>query len=299
MKRARLSPTPWWCDRLPPSAEHGSLAGVPQRDVRRLDLVGRRGGGEREVQAGAVGVAVRQVAAGRRGRAAPPAAPPRTSSKSAGEPGPRRGDLHRVDDEALAGQRLQRAGVVAVVHQPSTSSIGAGRAPAAWQHLVDDGHRGVDDRRVALVEHEQHALRAVAAVARGPTRRRRTGAARPAWRRARRTARQASRPSANDVERGTRRGCSAGGTGWARSQTRVMMPSVPSEPRNSWVRSGPTAAAGAPPVRTTRAVGQHHLQPDDHVLDLAVAGASTGRRRGRRPSRRRWRCRSSAGSGRR
>ena len=64
MNRDRLMPTPWWCERLPPPASTARVAGVPQRDVRRLHAVGRRGGGEREVQARAVGVAVRQVAAG-------------------------------------------------------------------------------------------------------------------------------------------------------------------------------------------------------------------------------------------
>ena len=44
--------------------QHGPLSGVPQRDVGRLDLVRRGRGGEREVQARAVGVAVRQVAGG-------------------------------------------------------------------------------------------------------------------------------------------------------------------------------------------------------------------------------------------
>ena len=64
MNRARLRPTPWWCDRFPPAVQHRSLAGIPHRDVRRLDLVGRWSRGEREVQARPVEVAVREVAAG-------------------------------------------------------------------------------------------------------------------------------------------------------------------------------------------------------------------------------------------
>ena len=109
--------------------EHGPLAGVPQGDVRRLDLVGRRRGGEREVEAGAVGVAVREVAAGDAGvrdgeqRRA-------DGVEQLGEPRPRRGDLHRVDDEPLARQRLQRRGVVAVV-EPAVDELVAGAGSAA------------------------------------------------------------------------------------------------------------------------------------------------------------------------
>src|SRR3954447_23958350 len=43
-------------------AEHRPLAGVPHRDVRRIDVVLRRRGSEREVQARAIEVAVAQVA---------------------------------------------------------------------------------------------------------------------------------------------------------------------------------------------------------------------------------------------
>ena len=52
------------------AGEHGALPGIPHRDVGRLDLVRRRCGREREVQAGAVDVAVREVAAGHHGRVA-------------------------------------------------------------------------------------------------------------------------------------------------------------------------------------------------------------------------------------
>ena len=78
-------------------------------------------------------------------------------------------------------------------------------------------------------------------------------------------------PAAKESNQNTMR-LSVGETAWVRSHTRVTTPSVPSDPMNSWFRSGPTAAAGAPPVRTTRAVGEHDLQPDRDVLDLAVAG---------------------------
>ena len=69
----------------------------------------------------------------------------------------------------------------------------------------------------------------------------------PAWR----ILRHASMPSANDSQVYAARR-SWDGRRWVRSHAVVTMPSVPSEPMNSCDRSGPTAAAGAPPVRTTR-----------------------------------------------
>ncbi len=52
----------------------------------------------------------------------------------------------------------------------------------------------------------------------------------------------------------------------------VMTPRVPSLPTNSWVRSGPVAARGASAGVHHLAVGQDDLEPDHHVLDLAVPG---------------------------
>ena len=63
------------------------------------------------------------------------------------------------------------------------------------------------------------------------------------------------------------------------------------------VRSGPTAARGAPPVWIDAAVGEHDVEADDHVLDLAVAGRVAGRRRGTRATRRPSTGRSTAASG--
>ena len=53
--------------------------------------------------------------------------------------------------------------------------------------------------------------------------------------------------------------------------TPTMMPSVPSEPTNSCVRSGPTAARGAPPVVISVPSASTTSRPVDDVLDLAVA----------------------------
>ena len=77
-----------------------------------------------------------------------------------------------------------------------------------------------------------------------------------------------------------------------------MTPSVPSEPTNSCVRSGPTAARGAPPVVIERAVGEHDVEAGDDVLDLPVAGRELARRRGTRASRRRSRAPSTGASAR-
>ncbi len=77
----------------------------------------------------------------------------------------------------------------------------------------------------------------------------------------------------------------------------MITPSVPSQPMKSWLRSGPTAAAGAPPVRMTvrRRARPRARRPCPRSCRSAW---STGRRRGRRPIRRRSRARSSAGNGR-
>ena len=77
---------------------------------------------------------------------------------------------------------------------------------------------------------------------------------------------------------------SAGGSGCSRRRAPTMMPSVPSEPTKSWVRSGPTAARGAPPVVIERAVGEHDVEADDDVLDLAVAGRELAGAAAREPT---------------
>ena len=80
--------------------------------------------------------------------------------------------------------------------------------------------------------------------------------------------------------------------------TRVMMPSVPSEPTNSWSRSGPTPRPrgcrrwGSTGRRRARRRGR---RPCPRSCRSAW---STDRRRGTPASRRPLRCRSSAGSGR-
>ena len=140
------------------AGEHGALAGVPQRDVRRLDLVGRRGGGEREVEAGAVGVAVRQVAAGDagvgHGRAARRG--PRRRSP-AGAPTARRSPSCRR--RSPCGSSACRAEVSLRWASQRSTSASSPASPAAGALVGDDRHRRVDDRRVALVEHEQHVHR--------------------------------------------------------------------------------------------------------------------------------------------
>ena len=180
--RARFSPTPWWCDEVAAGGEHGALAGVPQRHVGRLDLVGRRGGGEREVQAGAVEVAVRQVA--RRG------------------PGVRHGEQRRahVVEDAPAARATARRSPSCRPRSPcgsapaarwcrcggaasrSTSASSSGGAPAAHSSattaIVASTIAGSPSSSTSSTQ-----LRAVAAVAALATRPRRTGAARPAWRR--------------------------------------------------------------------------------------------------------------------
>ena len=163
---------------------------------------------------------------------------------------PRRSDLHRVDDEPLAREPLQRRGVVAV-SEPRLDQADVGRpAPTAVQLPLHDRHGGVDDarRRPRRARAGCTRCRHRPGLAATPLRRR--GAARQAWRRCAGFVGRPRRRRRTIVnEYAARRSLS--GIGCVRSHTLVITPSVPSDPTNSCVRSGPAAAAGAPPVRTT------------------------------------------------
>ena len=88
----------------------------------------------------------------------------------------------------------------------------------------------------------------------------------------RRMRRQASSPAAK-VEKPKARRSWAGGRGWMRRRASVMTPSVPSLPDEELGQVGPGGGAGTVALGVhDAAVGQHHLEPDDHVLDLPVAG---------------------------
>ena len=93
----------------------------------------------------------------------------------------------------------------------------------------------------------------------------------------------ASSPSVNDVNANAAR-ISAGGIGCRRRRAPTMMPSVPSEPTKSWVRSGPTAARCEPPVVTSVPSASTTSRPDDDVLDLAVAGRELAGAAAREPA---------------
>ena len=253
--------------------EHGSRARRPTARRRSSRPLGRGSRGEREVEARAVGVAVAEVAGRRAGvrhgehRRAGRRRRPRASVR------PAAGDLHRVDDEPLAGQRLQRAGVVAVLHpaaRRASTSTGVGPARAL---LRDDRHR----RSTISAGRPRRARAAAAACRRRRGRaltlgRRRRAAAPPASRRGagsagRRRARRSKR-----VERRRRRGARPAATGWTRSHTRVIDAERALAADEQLGEVGPTAAAGRAAGADDRAVGEHHLEPGDDVLDLAVAG---------------------------
>ena len=71
------------------------------------------------------------------------------------------------------------------------------------------------------------------------------------------------------------------GSGTSCSVARVMTPSVPSEPTNSCVSSGPIACRGTGSVSIEAAGGRGHAQRQQQVLDLAVArGEHAGAARG-------------------
>ena len=65
---------------------------------------------------------------------------------------PRGSDFERVDHEPLAGEPLQGARVVAVVH-PALDPLGAELA-GVGARLGHDAHGGVDDGGMAFVEHQ-------------------------------------------------------------------------------------------------------------------------------------------------
>ena len=229
--------------------EHRPLAGVPQGDVGRLDLVRRRCRGEREVQARAVGVAVREVAAGdtARGRRRSGRREPRRTGRRAGTTARRSPSCRRRSPcgSAPAAQRC-RCGARATRRRARRTPVRPRRTDAATTAIVAS-----TIGRLALVEHEQGAAGAVAAVAAGGL----DGVVQPQHGRAsRHCAAPCGRPRCRrrTWRTSTPPGARSGGSRMgAQPHPGDRSPSVPSEPRNSWLRSGPTAAAGAPPVRTT------------------------------------------------
>ena len=248
MNRARLRPTPWWCERLPPLASTAPLAGIPQGDVGRLDLLGGRRGGEREVEAGAVAIAVREVAAG----------------------DTRVGDGHQAP---RARRRTARRAATTARRSPSCRPrTPCASAPAAPRCRCDARARRRPARRPPARLRRRQRRRRPSWRRRSPARPRRAPATCCGSRRRRghartRLRRRAAAPPASPRCAGpsgrprcrrrtwrtsTPPAAPRAAVGCARNHTRVITPSVPSDPVNSWVRSGPTAAAGAPPVRIDR-----------------------------------------------
>ncbi len=166
-----------------------------------------------------------------------------------GQRGPSCGDLHRVHDVPTRDQCLERADVVAVLEPAFEQDV----TVEAFRHgalVVDDGHRRVDQRRVALVEDEQRVdfgrrleVPLSLDVVVEPEDRGRCPAVEDASTRVEPVGERAERVGGATL---------VAGVGRSRSRALVMTPSVPSLPTNSWVRSGPTAARGAPPVLIAR-----------------------------------------------
>ena len=197
-KRARLSPTPWWCDRLPPWA---STARWPaSHSATYVDSISsaRRRGGEREVEAGAVAGSCARGGSWRRGRGGRRAAPPRTASNRSGSR-----DHGAAISIVSTTKPLRVSACSADVSlrwssQPSTSSA-AGRAPTA----VAARRRRPPSWRRRSPGRPRRARAGCSACrrrrGRGPTRRasysRSTAGVAPR----RRTGRQASMPSANEA----------------------------------------------------------------------------------------------------
>ena len=192
-----------------------------------------------------------------------------------GQRRPRAGDLHGVDDEPAADERLElrprRCGARATARRARRRAVGAG--PAL---LVDDRHGGVDQRRVALVEHEQHGDVAGAGSC-GRPRRRRRGGAPPAWRRG------------------------AGCDGRRRARRRTT--------RSRTARRRSCAGAGCSAQPGTGDDAERALAADEELVEVGAGGLAgvpagvdracrrRGRRRGRRPCPRS--CRSGSRAGRR
>ena len=297
MKRARLRPTPWWCDRLPPAASTARWPGVPHRDVRRLDLVGRRGGGEREVQAGAVRGSCATGDSSRCGRAAP------AISACAGLGEDRRPTVDH-------GAAISIVSTTKPLRVSACSALVSLRwASQRVDELVDSGRgrRRTRPRRHRSSRRRGRCRPRRAPAARSACRRRRgcAGVSTSSYRRStagvaprRRIRRHASMPvskSANAV-----RGASlVGGDGMG------AQPHPGDHAERALAAEEQVREIGAHRRRRAvtgahhRAVGEHDLEPDDHRRRSCRSACCTDRRRGRPPIRRRWRCRSSAGSGRR
>ena len=88
--------------------------------------------------------------------------------------------------------------------------------------------------------------------------------------------RPASRPAATSGN-SSARNSRVSGSRVIRIVASVMMPKVPSEPRNSRMKSGPDAWFGTPGVRISVPVRQRDLDAHHEVLGLAVLGADRAR----------------------
>ena len=217
----------------------------------------------------------------------------RVSSKMRGSAAHGAGDLHRVDDEPLAGQRLQCARVVAVVHPPIDELHVEGTRRCAL--LGDDGHRrrrrSADrPRRARAARNPLHRCRAS-----GPTPVRRRGGARPGWRLGAGSAGTPSRP-ASKVGEGDRRP-PLGHRSRVDPEPRPGDHAERSFGADEQLREigsdgGPGCAAGADEPRRRRGP----LRARRPCPRSCRSGSSTDRRLGRRSNRRRSRCPSTGAS---
>ena len=164
----------------------------------------------------------------------------------------------------------------------ATSSTSAVRRRPLQAAAVDHGHGGVDDGLVALVEHEQHTVRSVAASTAG----RLLGVVQPKHRRRRSVAHHESAGLDAVGERVERVGRPAL-VGWQR----VSPQPDPGDDREGALRAedqlGEIGTGGGRRCTTGAddgAVGQHGLEADDHVFDLAVAGRVLTGASGRDPA---------------
>jgi len=178
------------------------------------------------------------------------------------------GDLHRVDHETLLRERLQTARVVTVGEPVVDALLGCRDRAVRAGATVDDGERRVDDFLFAVVEHDERARRAVPAVAAL-----RLGRVVEAQHR-----RRGVRTDAL-AHRGDARGeCGEEIRGLLSHRRHVVgaQPCARDDAERAFAADehrrhiGPVRGGWGPACADHRAIGHHHFDTDDHLVDFSV-----------------------------
>jgi len=181
---------------------------------------------------------------------------------------PRGGDLHRVDDEPLLRQCLQAARVVAVGQPVVDALLGCDHRAVCASTTIDHGESRVDDLVFAVVEHDQRAVGAVAAMAALSLDR---VVKTQHGRRGVRANRLAHRLDAVGEGRKEVRGLASHGCHVVGAQPRACHHAERAFATNEHRRDiGPVRCGRSAAGADHRAIGEHDFETDDHLVDLPV-----------------------------